>query len=326
MDESRRMSSNKLQSVEVAVSGCKVCLPAAEVQGRTVMVRGSWLKTAAVMDEELLEEEGVLDPESFIEQLKASGLKADLFTFARKMPHTEREYNYHTEWDNIAALPIKSIPEWLETQVTYDVRKAVKRAGRRGVEARMVSFDDAFVAGIEKIYNESPMRQGRRFWHYGKDLETLRREHSTYLDRCFFVGAYLDGELVGFIRMLRVGSYVATLQVIGMMKYFEKKPVNALLVKAIEFCHEQGFTHLVYGEYEYGDPESSLTEFKRRNGFEKVLLPRYYIPLTWKGAIALRFGLHHRLSERIPLRLRRWLKRMRTAINMWRSRKALKAQ
>ena len=44
---------------------------------------------------------------------------------------------------------------------------------------------------------------------------------------------------------------------------------------------------MTYCNYVYNDPDSSLTEFKRRNGFEQVLVPRYYIPLTLKGEIAL---------------------------------------
>ena len=314
------MSTARIESVEIASSGRSLSVPAVRIEDRLVVARGARLKIASIMDEEWIEGEGVTDPASFVRELQASGLKADIFTFAQKMPNTERHYAYKTEWDNIAALPIKSVPEWLETQVTYDVRKAVKRSGRRGVTARMIDFDDDFVAGIKKIYDESPTRQGRKFWHYGKDLETLKREHSTYLDRCFFVGAYLEDELVGFIRMVRVGNYLATLQVISMMKYFEKKPVNALLVKAIEFCHEQGFSHLVYGEYVYNDPDSTLTEFKRRNGFQKILLPRYYVPLTLKGRIALGLGLHHRLADRIPLWLRRPLKKLQGRINDWRTK------
>ena len=56
----------------------------------------------------------------------------------------------------------------------------------------------------------------------------------------------------------------------------------------------------MYCNYVYNDPKSSLTEFKRRNGFEQVLVPRYYIPLTLKGKIALSLGFHTRLVQRIP--------------------------
>lgn len=36
------------------------------------------------------------------------------------------------------------------------------------------------------------------------------------------------------------------------------------------------------------------------NGFEKVLLPRYHIPLTPKGALAVSVGMHRGLVQRIP--------------------------
>jgi hypothetical protein len=50
----------------------------------------------------------------------------------------------------------------------------------------------------------------------------------------------------------------------------------------------------------YFDPHSTLTDFKRRSGFEKVLLPRYYIPLTPKGKIALSLGLYRELARQVP--------------------------
>src|SRR5438105_12129543 len=36
--------------------------------------------------------------------------------------------------------------------------------------------------GIWEIYNETPIRQGRKFFNYGKTLDTVRREASTFLD------------------------------------------------------------------------------------------------------------------------------------------------
>ena len=39
---------------------------------------------------------------------------------------------------------------------------------------RRVPFDDALVRGISRIYDETPTRQGRRFWHYGKDLDAAK--------------------------------------------------------------------------------------------------------------------------------------------------------
>ena len=74
------------------------------------------------------------------------------------------------------------------------------------------------------------------------------------------------------------------------MKHFDKRPTNALIAKAVEICEQRGFAYLTYCNYVYNDPDSSLTEFKRRNGFEQVLVPRYYIPLTLQGRIALKLG------------------------------------
>jgi len=53
-------------------------------------------------------------------------------------------------------------------------------------------------------------------------------------------------------------------------------------------------------DFSYGKKQrDSLADFKRHNGFQKVDLPRYYVPLTAAGRIALRLGLQHGISERI---------------------------
>ena len=49
----------------------------------------------------------------------------------------------------------------------------------------------------------------------------------------------------------------------------------------------------MYGKYRYGNKDkSSLIDFKHRNGFEEVLVPRYYVPLTLRGSVCLRLKLH----------------------------------
>lgn len=304
--------------VDISVKGKPVRVPSACIDGQTVIATGRWLKIAAVVDEELLEGNSVANPTFFVRQLKNAELKADILTFAQKLPDTAPKYLYHLEWDNFAVIPITSFPEWWEKRVAYDVRKAVKRARKLGVEVRLAEFNDTLVRGMCNIYNESPVRQGKPFWHYQKDFETVKRENSTYLERSGFIGAYYEGELIGFIRMIYVGTIATTLQVISQKKHSDKKPTNALIAKAVEICEQRGVSHLVYGSYVYNDPNSSLTEFKRRNGFEEVLLPRYYVPLTFKGAIALKLNLHHRLADHIPLSLRTRLRKMRT---FWNTRK-----
>lgn len=292
---------------EIALHGKTAKVPSACINGQTVIVTGRWLKIAAVMDEELQDCETIADPDSVVGKVNAAGLKADIFTFSQKLPESIPRYPYRMELDNFAAIPIISYSEWLGKKVSYGERKAVKRAAKLGVEVRRVDFDDAFVRGISNIYNETPVRQNRKFWHYQKDFETVKRENSTYLDRSVFIGAYFQGELIGFIRMVRAGRCAMAVQVISQIEHREKKPTNALIAKVVEICEQEGLSHFVYGHYIYSNSSNSLTDFKRRNGFEQILLPRYYIPITRKGAIALRLGLHHSLVDRIPLPLRTFL-------------------
>lgn len=295
----------------VQIQGKSHQVPTRPIDGNTVMTGGSWLKTASVMDEEFLEGEVIRDPEDFIRQLRTSQLEADIFTFSQKVPDITPRYKYHYDWDNFAVIPITTYSEWWDKRVQGDVRKAVNRAKRLGVVVKVAELDDSFVEGIRRIYNESPVRQGKPFWHYQKDFATIKRENSTYLDRCICIGAYYRDELIGFIRMLRVGPLAMTLQVISMMGHSEKKPTNALIAKAVEVCESSQFSHLIYSRFMYNNIHSSLTEFKRRNGFEQVLVPKYYAPLTTKGSIAVKMGLHLPLANWIPTSVFARLKQMR---------------
>lgn len=306
-----------MDQVEIQERGKAVKAQSLTISGMNVITRGRWVKIASIMDEELVDPATTtLQPEVCASAIRRGGMAADIFTFGQKLPYVEPKYNYHLEWDNAAAIRITSFADW-EKRVEHDVRKALKRAKRLGVVVKVAEFSDALAHGIKNIYDESPVRQGKAFWHYGKDLDAVKRENSTYLDRSTFIGAYYQDELIGFIRMVRVGTVESTLQVISQQKHFDKKPTNAMIAKAVEVCEERGASHLVYGHYMYNGLHSSLTEFKRRNGFEQVLLPRYYIPLTAWGQIAMMLGLHRPLVSRIPTPV---LSRLRRIKSSWYSR------
>ena len=130
------------------------------------------------------------------------------------------------------------------------------------------------------------MRQSRPFWHYGKDFERIKREHATYIERSEFIGAFFEGELIGFIKMVYVDRLAWIMAILALNSHYDKRPMNALLAKAMEICVQKESGYFVYGNYIYGNKkDSSLVEFKRRNGFERVDFPRYYVPLTLKGKI-----------------------------------------
>src|SRR2546428_10297857 len=107
--------------IEIRVSGKTIKVPSARINDRTIVVTGKWLKTAAVQDEEFVEGEAVDNPELFIDALKQSGLRTDIFTFAQHLPDITPKYQYHLEWDSMAAVPITTFQEWLKKRVEYDV-------------------------------------------------------------------------------------------------------------------------------------------------------------------------------------------------------------
>lgn len=304
---------------EIRVKGKTVSVPSAEIANRTVITSGTWLKIAAVRDEDLAEGEIVAHPESFVTQLKKTGLKADIFTFAQKLSDTTPRHSYPMEWDNLAIVPITTYSDWWEKRLESSVRRAVRKAAKNGIDVRLEELDDAFVKGIVGINNETPVRQGRAFWHFQKSFDEVKIENSTYSERNAFLGAYYQGEMIGFMRMTYVDRVASVIQLLSMMKHYDKRPANALIAKAVEICEQKGISHLMYCNYIYNDPTSSLTEFKRRNGFEQVLVPRYYIPLTLKGKMALRLGLHRGLKSLIPKPLFIRLLKIRSA---WYERKS----
>lgn len=290
-----------VEEAEIRISGKTLYVPSTEICGRTIIVTGKWIRTAQVKDEELVEGVPVEDPESFITKLRESELKADVFTFAHKPPEITPKYNYHLEWDNWAALPTTSFKDWWENRLPQESRKNVRRAVKRGVVVRVVPFDDELVKGIQQIYNESPVRQGKPFWHFGKDFDTVKRQSADYPERSEFVGAFLNGELIGFIKIIYVGSIAVLVQILSRSEHHDKRPMNALLARTVELCERKGISFLIYGKYTYGTKRSSsLTEFKRRNGFEEVRFPRYFVPLSTKGKFAIRSGLHLEVGDLIP--------------------------
>lgn len=289
-----------LKSTNIRVKGRCVGAPSCKIGDRIVVVKGSLFRIASIKDEELVAGPTILDPFLFISELKGGLLGADLLTFTQRLPDTARRYSYPSEWEDIAAIPITTYSDWLGTQVEDGTRRAVKRAAKLGVETRIVQFDEKFVEAVQRIYNETPVRQGKRFWHYKEDVDVTRCELATYLDRSTFIGAYYENELIGFLKMTDVDSTATMTLIFSAQRHFDKKPNNALIAKAVELSESRGMAHLTYGRFVYRDPSSTLTRFKRRNGFQAIPVPRYYVPLTVKGNIVIKLGLHHGVAGILP--------------------------
>jgi hypothetical protein len=290
-----------------------------EVGGKQIKIGGNLLRTARLDAEKY---ETVENPEPLIEGLRQCGSRVDLFTFLQDLPDREPKFSYPYVWDNLAVLPISTFDQWWTKQVDAKTRNMVRKAEKKGVVLREVPFDETLVRGIWKIYNETPVRQGKAFPHYGKDIDTVRRESATYLDQSIFIGAYSGDELIGFVRLLsnQRRSQTGVLNFVSLVSERDKAPTNALIAQAIRTCVDRGIPYLVYANFAYGKKErDTLSDFKKNNGFQKFDLPRYYVPLTALGAASFRLGLHRRIVDRLPEPLMAKLRELRTA---WHSKKA----
>jgi hypothetical protein len=288
-----------------------------QIGGNNMLVRGRLVRVGR------LESDGLdlpIDMTAVIDDVRArSGI--DVFTFVQLLPHTDVQFDYSMEWDNVAALPVSTFEHWMTKQIDFKVRNKVRKGEKNGLSVREVAFDDELVAGISRIYNETPVRQGKAFWHYGKDLATVKRENSTFLDSSILIGAFVDNQLVGFLKMVvdRAGGQASVMQILSMVQQRDKAPTNALIAQGVRSCAARRVPYLIYANFSYGKKErDSLADFKEANGFQKIEIPRYYVPITLKGKAALPLGLHHRIAERIPAPV---LARVRKLRSLWYDRK-----
>ena len=218
-----------------------------KIRGTNIQIRGSLVKIARLDGENFLFTD---DPAAIVAALRKSKSRVDLFTFLQKVSQTSPKYSYPMEWDNLAVLPISTFDHWWNKQLGFKARNKAKQAEKKGVVIREVPFSDALVRGIWEIYNEAPIRQGRKFSHFGKDLETVYKEEATYLDQSVFLGAYLGERLIGFVKLLwdYDGSQAGLLNIVSLIEQRDKAPNNALVAHAVRVCAERKTPYLAYSK------------------------------------------------------------------------------
>ena len=243
------------------------------------------------------------NPAAAIASVSGTSVPIDLFTFVQTLPDLQPQFDYPMEWDNFAALPVQNFEHWWSAQIDNKTRNMVRKSQKKGVVVKEVPFNDVLVNGIHQIYNETPVRQGKRFMHYGQDREVIARTHATFLDQSVFIGAFLGECLVGFVKLVldRSGGQAGMMQILSMIEHRDVAPTNALIAQVVRSCAARNIPYARYANFSYGAKQyDSLVAFKISNGFQRVEVPRYFVPLTPRGRVALRFGLHHRMRERIP--------------------------
>lgn len=290
--------------------------------GHEITIRGKLIRIASLSDEMY---EFLGDPEAAINALREGGDRIDLFTFTQRLPDTSPKYPYPMEWDNLAVLPVSTFDHWWNHQIGTFPRNRARQAEKRGVKILEVSYSETLVQGIWEIYNECEVRQGKRFPHYGKDLSAVRKMTATFLDRSAFIGAYLGDRLIGFAKLHcdETRTQAGLPNILSLIQHKDKAPTNALIARAVRYCAEKGIPYLIYSRFSDGKKErDSLMDFKERNGFKPINLPRYYVPLTPVGWAAFRLGMHRRITDHVPEPV---LAKLRDARRFWYASKLKKA-
>ena len=299
----------------VSVRGKHVLVDVYEVQGYQIVIEGRFPRIARLKDEM---GDDVSAPDRLIADLKRVGLKADVFTFWPRVPDS-RSYAYRCEYTPQALLPITTYEHWWMHQISKKTRNRINKAAKLGVEIRIVPFSDELVRSIKKIFDETPVKRNKPFWHYAKSEAMLKEELGRDLEHCEFIGAFFQGELIGFVKMLYRDRFGDPVLFISSMEESDKSPNNALLAKQVERCAAKGLPYIHYNEWRMG----THGDFLRRNGFEKIDVPRYYAPLSLRGALCLRVGAHLRLWDVLPetvkLPITRWRGRWHELRTEWRS-------
>ena len=257
--------------------------------------------------------------EEYLKQLRELGI--DIYTFLERTWSCPIK-NPPSYWircdDNVGMLEVTTFDEWF-TAVGKKTRNMIRKAEKSGVKVNVVELTPDLVEGIWKIYNETPIRQGRTFHHFGESLKSVD-DNMAMAKKSTFIGAYLEGKLVGFIQIIYGDNIAVISQLLSLQTHWDKSLNNALLAKAVEVCAGNGNRWLMYGRI---GNHPSLDKFKESNGFKKYPIARYYIPLTWKGKIAMRLGLHQSLKDALPEPLKgplipvfNWISRTKTLLKL----------
>ena len=293
-----------IEKVTIDIKGKYVEVDSVRLGDVRVILAKGFLRKAWVYDEWYVD---VDDPVLFIETLEKLSPRPDLFTFIQRLPHGEPRYPYFWEPESWAVLPVTSFDHWWKDQITDKTRNSARKAEKKEVVIKRPEFDDAFVQGMVEIFNETSIRQGRPFWHYGKDFETVKTEFSRFLFRESLIGAYYRDELIGFIMLGYAGEYAVIGQIISKLEHRDKSTNNALMAEAVRICEEKKIPFLFYAGWD----DRSLGKFKKHNGFERFDIPRYFVPLTMKGRLVLLLKLHHGVRDLIPQNIKDKLRDLR---------------
>ena len=236
----------------------------------------------------------------FFEKLAERGI--DIFTFVERKwccPLIDQSNEWVKAEDNIALIKVPLYSEWL-SQIGKKTRNMIRKAEKSGVKTELINPSEELAEGIRKIFNETPIRQGRAFSHFGWTIDSVRNLVFHSSDSTF-IGAFLEGELVGFMQLVQGDKIAVMSQILSLQKHWDKAVNNALVAKSMEVCAAKNTPWLMYGRM---GNHPSLDYFKESNGFSKYKLTRFFVPVTGKGRTAIKLRLFKEAKDALPQSLK----------------------
>lgn len=228
----------------------------------------------------------------------------DLFTFIERSfldnNKLKRQKQLFSDPEPIGLLKISSYDEWFRS-ITHNARWQTKKGIRVGLKTKVVDIDDTFTKSAFKIYNETPIRQGRKYSGYGLSLMDVKLKFSN-MKGSEVIGAYFEDEQVGLIWISYGDRVAAVNSFLSLLSHREKYPNDVLLAATVRRCVEKGYHYLAYWNMGFNP---GLDFFKKSHGFKVFNVPRFYIPLSYRGELAIKLKLHRPFEHSMPM----WLVR-----------------
>lgn len=296
--------------------GAPIEVDAVRAENKTFIISGGLIKVAHLKKEWL---QDIDDPKDVIHELKTGRERVDILRFWQRVPDTQAKWDYYKEWCDVAAIPIADYKHWFEKQTSPKARNKIRKTAKYGVSIEQTELTDALVRGIMEIFNQSPVRRGKRFWHYGKSFDQVKQEMSLDLHDSIFITAYHKQELIGFVKMQFTDRYGMLTLILDKTKHRDKAPMNGMIAKAVEVCAARKVPYIVYMLWRRGDHG----EFQESMGFKRITIPEYFVPLSFKGQVGLRLGLHRGLRGLIPEQLMLQLLALRGKWYAWKYRRQM---
>ena len=306
----------------VRVKGSARLFEAVRVKGQAFVVSGRLIRTAALRKDKEEWLEDVEKPEEAAQLFKNSPVRIDLLRFWQRIPESNPKFKYYYEWKDIAVIPVSTYQHWFTKQISPKARNKIRKSEKHAVRIEESAVTDRLVAGVVSIYNQSRVRRGKLFWHYGKDFPTVKQDMARDSSRSTLIAAYFRDELIGFIKLLFADRYAMITLILDNTAHRDKAPMNGMIAKAVEICADRAIPYITYTVWRRGEHG----QFQESNGFERISVPEYFVPVSLLGKVALALRLHKGLRGVLPARLVVWLLELRRRWYAFRFEKATAAR